>query len=111
MDMHNGDTTGGNTCNCPHCKGNMGMDWRTMRAIKMLTAVIVTIFVFWCGVQVGEIKASFGMDRGYGMMQFDRGFTTDGYDASPAMMISTATAVPATGADTITTQGQTTKAQ
>ena len=106
--MHNGDT---NTCNCPHCKGGMGMDWRMMKAVRMLTAVIVIIFVFWCGVQLGEIKGTFGMNHGYGMMQMNRGFTTVGYDASPAMMVSGATAVPASSAGTVTIQGQAAKMQ
>ena len=87
------------------------MDWRLMRAVRVLTAVIVIVFVFWCGVQIGEIKATLGMNRGYGMMQMDRAYTTFGYDASPATMISSATAVPASSAGTITIQGQAVKAQ
>jgi len=106
--MHNGEAGAGI---CPHCKGGMGMDWRMMKAVRMLTAVIVIVFVFWCGMQLGEIKGSFGMNHGYGMMQMNRGITTMGYGTSHATMISTATALPTTGAGTITIQGQAVKAQ
>lgn len=37
---------------------------------RVLGAIIVTLFVFWCGFQFGEMRASFG-ERGYeyGMMR------------------------------------------
>ena len=37
------------------CRKHMG--------VRALTAVIVAIFIFWCGFQFGEIRASMG---GYG---------------------------------------------
>ncbi len=111
--MYNGESGANGMCNCPHCKGGMGMggtDWRMMRAVRVLTAVIVTIFVFWCGVQVGEVKATLDMGGGYGMMQMGHSFTTARYDAAPATMM-TGTSAPAAGAGTVTAQGQTTNAQ
>lgn len=36
------------------------MQWKQMKAVRVLTAVIVLIFVFWCGFQLGEIKGVIG---------------------------------------------------
>lgn len=69
MDMH---------CDCENCK-NMSdeqkMIWklkrREHRAVRALMAIVVVIFVFWCGFEFGEIRASVGPHHmyGYNMMQ------------------------------------------
>jgi hypothetical protein len=47
------------------------MKRREHRAIRALIAIVVVIFVFWCGFEFGEIRASVGMrhNYGYNMMQ------------------------------------------
>ena len=52
-------------------KHEMRMKWKQMRATRVLTAVIVIIFVFWCGFQFGEIRAEVGSH--FGGMQTMRG--------------------------------------
>ena len=48
----------------------MRMEWRHHAAMRTLAAVIVIVFVFWCGFQFGEIRATVGELRGgYGLMQ------------------------------------------
>jgi len=60
MDMH--DMT-------PEQKREMKMKWREHAAMRVLAAVIVVVFVFWCGFEFGEIRADVGtMHGGYGMM-------------------------------------------
>jgi hypothetical protein len=41
------------------------------KGVRALTAVIVVIFVFWCGFEFGEIRASVGFahEGSYRMMQ------------------------------------------
>ncbi len=58
------------------------------RGARVLGAIIVTLFIFWCGLQFGEMRASFGGERGYygqgyGMMQ---GNGYNGYGYGPGMM-------------------------
>jgi hypothetical protein len=51
------------------------------RAARALVAVIVLIFVFWCGFEFGEIRAQFSSVRGgygYGMMGGWNGIGNDG---------------------------------
>ncbi len=47
--------------------------WHRHLAIQALTAVIVIIFVFWCGFQFGEIRASVGFRHGSGPGMMIRG--------------------------------------
>lgn len=42
------------------------MKRREYMAMRMLTAVIVIVFIFWCGFEFGEIRASVGLAHGYG---------------------------------------------
>ena len=59
-------------CTCAgdcNCKGMMKHQWHLMKAVRMLTAVIVIIFVFWCGFEFGEIRSFAGHNHGYGMMR------------------------------------------
>ncbi len=111
MDTHNNEMEADQACQCEggcHCMGMGGTHHgrRLHRAVRALTAVIVLIFVFWCGFQFGEMRASvgFGHSYGYGMMQ-NEGYGMMGYGARGAT-ITTSTAVPATGAGTVTIQGQ-----
>ena len=50
------------------------MSHKSYRAIRALTAVIVLIFVFWCGFQLGEIRSMVQQPYPYGyggaMMRF-----------------------------------------
>jgi hypothetical protein len=59
--------------NCEKCGDKMmwKMKRREYRAIRALMAIIVVIFVFWCGFEFGEIRASANVGRGFGynMMQ------------------------------------------
>ena len=86
------------------------MMWRTKhreyKAIRVLTAVVVVIFVFWCGFEFGEIRASIGLEHGggsYRMMQGGWGGNTvyNGMRTYPTMMqplstYSVTASVPAT---------------
>jgi hypothetical protein len=74
MDMqHGGD--------CESCE--MGdknkMMWkmkrREHRAIHALMAIIVVIFVFWCGFEFGEIRGSVGMGHTFGHRTMQSGFS------------------------------------
>ena len=54
------------------------MHCREYMALRILTAVIVTIFVFWAGFEFGEIRASVGpMHYGSFMMDGFRGGAVD----------------------------------
>ena len=44
-----------------HCDKHM--------AVRALAAIIVLIFVFWCGFEFGEIRASVGRNYDFRMMQ------------------------------------------
>ena len=62
MDMEHGDM------NAEHKM--MKMKWKEHMALRTLTAVIVVVFVFWCGFEFGEIRASVGgMHQDYRMTQ------------------------------------------
>ncbi|MFI5260488.1 MAG: hypothetical protein ACHQU0_01695 [Candidatus Paceibacteria bacterium] len=52
------------------CRKHMGM--------RALTAVVVAIFIFWCGFQFGEMRATIGGGYGFGarMMQGGWGYTS-----------------------------------
>ena len=78
-----------------------------MKAVRTLTAVIVIIFVFWCGFEFGMIRASVGHSFsttrsggstmiGYGMMR--GGVTTSVSGVAPATL--NAVTVPAGGGGT-----------
>ena len=69
MDMHHRETAGeeeeacGDRCGAK-CHGHF-----KHRGVRVLTAVIVIIFVFWCGFQFGEIRTLAGFRHsGYGSM-------------------------------------------
>ncbi len=50
------------------------MKRREHRAIRALMAIVVIIFVFWCGFEFGEIRGSVGMERGFGYRSMQGGF-------------------------------------
>ena len=86
----------------------MGMGMRRYPgygAIRALTAIIVLIFVFWCGFQFGEMRASIGPIRGgygYGMMTgggYYGGGMMDGYYGSRGVI------TPAAGVNGSTAAG------
>lgn len=73
MDMHH--------CDCENCKNmtdEQKMMWKMKRreqgAIRALSAIIVVVFVFWCGFQFGQIRASVESHRGYGYGMMQNGF-------------------------------------
>ena len=113
--MHDGETGAenkcdcGEDCHCGHFHGGMKSQWRMMKAVRTLTAVIVIIFVFWCGFEFGMIRASIGHEYGasmmrgggstmigYGMMR--GGVTTSVSGVAPATL--NAVTVPAGGGGT-----------
>ncbi|MHB8913470.1 MAG: hypothetical protein ACYC4I_00440 [Minisyncoccota bacterium] len=71
MHMQHGETgaddekeMGEEKCGMNHC-----MHFKH-RGVRMLAAIIVVIFVFWCGFQFGEIRILAGSHQGdYRMMQ------------------------------------------
>ena len=67
-----------------NCHGMMKHDWRLMKAIRTLTAVLVIIFVFWCGVQFGEIRFYSGFNRGYTTMRTGYAMPMAAYGATQA---------------------------
>jgi hypothetical protein len=79
-------------------KYKMKMEWKNHMAMRTLTAVIVIIFVFWCGFQFGEIRASVGGEHGYRMMQGGWGGNIEygGMMAPYGVTTGSASAVPAT---------------
>ncbi len=86
-------------------KKMMRMEFQQMMGIRMLTAVIVIIFAFWCGFQFGENRASVQVGHG--------GFGTMDMMGGPGdnvvygvRSISTSAAMPQAGATTISLQGQ-----
>lgn len=101
MDMHNSEMGAdnkcdcGEDCNCGHCHGGMKSQWRMMKAVRTLTAVIVIIFVFWCGFEFGMIRASVGHDFGYGMMR-DGGSIQVGYGMMHSGVTNVPGAIPST---------------
>lgn len=50
------------------------MKRREHRAIHALMAIVVIIFVFWCGFEFGEIRGSVGMMYGYGYRTMQSSF-------------------------------------
>jgi len=50
------------------------MKRREHMAIRALMAIVVIIFVFWCGFEFGEIRGSVGMERGYGYRMMQNGY-------------------------------------
>lgn len=68
------------------------MKHREYKAIRALTVVIIVIFAFWVGFQFGQIRATAGSMRGYGM-QMMRGGSVGGYTGGTghALMIPAAT--------------------
>jgi len=66
----------------------MNMRWSDHMAIRALTAVVVTVFIFWCGFEFGEIRASVDLGQGYiyHVVQsgLDRG-TIYGYGTLPSI--------------------------
>jgi hypothetical protein len=68
----------------------------------MLTAVIIIIFVFWCGFEFGMIRASIGHEYGASMMR-GGGSTMIGYGMMRSGVTSVSGAVPTTVVNTATT--------
>lgn len=74
MDMHH--------CDCENCK-NMSdeqkMMWKAKRrehmAIRALMAIVVIVFVFWCGFEFGEIRVLASLAHGYGYNMMQSGIT------------------------------------
>jgi hypothetical protein len=60
-------------------------------AVRALTAVIVAIFIFWCGFQFGEIRASLGGNYSYGarMMQGGWGYNNSSSNAATPAPVGT----------------------
>lgn len=96
MDMEHGDMSDE--------KKGWKMRCGQMAAIRALTAVIVIVFVFWCGFEFGEIRASAGGEHsfGYRMMQ---SFPNQGWNG-PIQYGTTGVmrAVPAAGAGSVQIQ-------
>jgi hypothetical protein len=69
---------------------------REHRAVRALMAIIVVIFVFWCGFEFGEIRASVGPHHmyGYNMMQNGGGMVRyNTVTVHPVMMATSTKAV------------------
>lgn len=90
MDMEHGDMSE---------RRKMKMEWRQHAAMRTLAAVIVVVFVFWCGFEFGEIRATVGeMRGGWGMTQGDMMYRTGGMQMHTMIPAGTPTTVaPATG--------------
>jgi hypothetical protein len=95
----------GEDCHCGHFHGDMKSHWRMVKAVRMLTAVIIIIFVFWCGFEFGMIRAAAG--RGYGseMMRGNNGGMMFEYGTARGVTTSVSGAVPAT-LNAVSTPGQ-----
>ena len=80
----------GSNCKCNNegggcnCHGMMKHDWKLMKAVRMLTAVIILIFVFCIGFQFGEMRSYTGMNRGYSMMRTGVAVPMGAYGATQA---------------------------
>lgn len=76
------------------------MMWKMKRrehmAMRTLAAVIVTVFVFWCGFEFGEIRASVGM-HGYGgqYMMYSGRSITPVYNTMPSTNVPAQTSASA----------------
>jgi hypothetical protein len=88
MDMNHGEMSDE--------KRKMKMEWRNHMAMRTLAAVIVIVFVFWCGFEFGEIRAWAGSMHEQGMMQGGWGGNTM-YGMGGGMRMQTQT--PTTGVD------------
>ena len=53
---------------------------------RILGAIIITLFVFWCGVQFGEMRSYFHNGGGYGYGMMRGGWDGYGYGYGPSMM-------------------------
>jgi hypothetical protein len=89
--MHNHDMKGENG-DCPMCeKGAMcGGMCRQHHWMHIIIKILVALFIFWCGVQFGELKsvihnAYYGSGYGYGMMSSFGGERNQVY-ITPGMM-------------------------
>jgi hypothetical protein len=78
----------------------MRMEWRTHMLMRVLVGLIVLIFVFWLGMQLGELRNAAGLDHGmmmggsWGAMGTTRSVTM--HTMIPAGGTTT-TVAPATG--------------
>ncbi len=91
----------------------MRMEWRRNMPIRILTAVIVSIFIFWCGFEFGEIRAMVGngFHENYGsvMMRGMGGNMEYGVTTSEAPMMhitGSAQAVPVGQTTTLVPAGK-----
>ena len=69
--MENKDMQGGSQCNCG-CGHGMGGMYGHRHGMHILVRVLVAIFIFWAGVQFGELRGmlhgNYSNGYGYGMM-------------------------------------------
>ncbi len=99
--------TKGEMCMCGNCQ-NGGM-WGHHHWGHMVIKIFIVMFIFWAGVQFGELKAAvenytMGGMGGYGNHVF---FSTA--SMQPGMMGNTTWAQPAAGTITVTQLGTTTR--
>jgi hypothetical protein len=96
--MHDNEMGAENKCDCGedcHCHGGMKSQWRMMKAVRMLTAVIIIIFVFWCGFEFGEIRATVGRGFGSEMMRGYSGGPTIEYGMMRSGVTTSVSGAPA----------------
>lgn len=95
-----------NKCGCECCRGSEGCCGRSGRHVAhIIIKICIAVFIFWCGVQFGELKALLHRDflpYGYGMMGGwggqDQIFSTDGYGMMGGLDTNSTTAAPAASA-------------
>ena len=69
-------------CECGKNGDMKHMHCRKHMAVRALAAIIVLIFVFWCGFEFGEIRASIGGGYGYGYRMMQGGWGGNGFGNS-----------------------------
>ena len=97
MDMHHDEMSAD--------KRHMRLEWRNHMLMRVLIGLIVLIFTFWCGMQLGELRSAVGLAHGgperawNGNMMYTTGSsgTVQMHTMIPA---GTTTITPATGATT-----------
>lgn len=85
--MHHGDMSDD--------KRSMRLEWRNHMLMRVLIGLIVLIFVFWCGMQLGELRSAVGLARG-GAMQGGWSQMGGGMRMHTMIPAGDTTAVPAT---------------
>jgi hypothetical protein len=91
---------------CERCGWNGHRHWR-----HVIIRILVALFIFWCGVQFGELKAIIQTAAGYGYGSHMMGWGTElnqGYVRAPMMLYTnTYSAAPQAttpGASAVTTK-------